>query len=480
MQTSSITRGWFYQGEERQAEEVYAVFHPHTGEKLVNVPDSTPRMMKQAIETAHDTFSATKEMTKKARADLLFAAAAMIQEDKPYIAGIISAEACKPLKAAESEVDRTVQTLQFAGEEAKRLDGEYLSLDAAAGGEGRDAFTIYEPIGVIGAITPFNFPLNLTVHKVAPALAAGNTIIIKPSEQTPLSSLYLAEVLTKAGFPAGAIAVVPGDGVTLGKVLIEHEFVKKISFTGSPRVGKLIKSQVGLKRITLELGSNSPMYVDRSITDLDAVAAKAVQGAFSYNGQVCLSTQRIYVHHEIAKAFKEFFIKHTERLVFGAPEDRDTDVSSLINQESQTRVLAWINEAQSEGATLLTGGKAKANGITPAVLEDVSSESSISCNEVFGPVVLINEVTNWESALEDMNNSDYGLNAGTFTNNLSQAMKMAHGIEAGQVLINDVPTLRFDHMPYGGVKQSGYGREGVKYAIREMTEMKMISINYNL
>lgn len=478
MKISSKFRGWFYNGEEIEADKVYSVFHPHTGDKIADVPDATPEMMEKAIETAHHAFFTVKNLTKKERADILFTAADLIHKDISTAAEIISTEACKPIKAAISEVQRTIQTLQFAGEEAKRLDGEYLSLDAAAGGAGRDAYTIYQPIGVIGAITPFNFPLNLTVHKVGPALAAGNTIIIKPSEQTPLSSLYLAEILTKAGFPAGSIAVVPGDGASLGKVLLEDERVKKISFTGSPRVGKLIKSQAGLKRMTLELGSNSPMYVDKTVSNLAEVAAKAVQGSFAYNGQVCLSTQRIYVHREVAAEFKEHFVAHTKKLVFGPPENEDTDVSSLINKESQTRILDWIEEAKSKGADLLTGGEKQANGVLPTVLENVPSEALISCAEVFGPVVLINEVNDWKQALQAINDSDYGLNAGVFTNDLSQAIHMAHEIEAGQVLINDVPTLRFDHMPYGGVKHSGYGREGVKYAIREMAEMKMISINY--
>ncbi|MFC4736803.1 aldehyde dehydrogenase family protein [Bacillus daqingensis] len=478
MQLTETTRGWFLNGEETYVDKTYDIFHPHTEDKLAQVPDSTPDMMKQAIEAAHAAFPKLKKLTKKERADMLFKAASFIEQEKEEVALTISKEACKPLKASLAEVDRTVQTLQFAGEEAKRLDGEYLSLDAAAGGEGRDAYTIFQPIGVIGAITPFNFPLNLTVHKVGPALAAGNPIIIKPSEQTPLSALYLAKVLTKSGFPKGALSVVPGDGVSLGKVLLEDDRVKKISFTGSPEVGKLIKSQAGLKRVTLELGSNSPMYVDRSITDVETVAQKAVQGAFAYNGQVCLSTQRIYVHEEVASSFKKAFVTFTEKLRFGAPEEQETDVSSLINKRSQERVFKWIGEAVEQGASLLTGGEKKDNGITPAVLERVPATASISCAEVFGPVVLINEVRDSQEALEAMNDSHYGLNAGVFTNNLSQAMQMAHELETGQVLINDVPTLRFDHMPYGGVKQSGYGREGVKYAMREMAELKMISINY--
>ncbi|WP_096437388.1 aldehyde dehydrogenase family protein [Alteribacter populi] len=479
MTTATETRGWFFEGTEQKAEQTYQVNHPHSGEILAHVAEGTKEMMTAAIASAHEAFPTVKNLSKSERAQILFQAAKLLEDEKEQAAKIISQEACKPIKAARSEVDRTVQTLQFSGEETKRLDGEYLSLDAAAGGEGRDAYTIYEPIGVVAAITPFNFPLNLTVHKVGPAIAAGNTIVIKPAEQTPLSSLYLADLLTRAGLPAGAIAVVPGEGPPLGEVMLSDDRVKKISFTGSPRVGKLLKNQAGLKKITLELGSNSAMYVDESVQDIEAVATKAVQGAFAYNGQVCLSTQRIYVHESQIEKFTKAFIEQTSKLQFGAPESEETDVSSLINQDSRVRVLQWIEEAHEKGAKVLTGGKAEGNGVLPTVLTNVPRDVNVSCQEVFGPVVLINEVKNADEALNAMNDSDYGLNAGVFTNNLQQALKLAHQLEVGQVLVNDVPTLRFDHMPYGGVKQSGYGREGVKYAVKEMAELKMISLNFS-
>ncbi|WP_147804869.1 aldehyde dehydrogenase family protein [Alkalicoccus halolimnae] len=479
MNTAVQTRGWFIGGKERHADATYPVNNPYTNQPLAYVAEGSKEMMREAIEEAHKAFQIVKKMTKRQRAQILFEAAALIELEKEEAAQIICLEACKPIKAARGEVERTIQTLQFSGEEAKRLDGEYLSLDAAAGGEGRDAYTIFEPIGVVAAITPFNFPLNLTIHKVGPAIAAGNTIVIKPAEQTPLSSLYLADVLTRAGLPEGAIAVVPGEGPPLGEVMLEDERVKKISFTGSPRVGKLLKNQAGLKKMTLELGSNSAMYVDKSVTDMEGVADKAVQGAFSYNGQVCLSTQRIYVHNEAAPAFKKAFVEGTKKLQFGAPDSESTDVSSLINKNSIDRILSWIEEASSAGAEVLTGGQAEANGVLPTVLGNVPPETKVSCQEVFGPVVLINEVKDENEALEAMNDSVFGLNAGVFTNDLKQALHMAHELEVGQVLVNDVPTLRFDHMPYGGVKQSGYGREGVKYAIREMSELKMISLNFS-
>jgi len=369
--------------------------------------------------------------------------------------------------------------LQFSGEEAKKIAGEYIPLDAAVGGGGRDAYTIFEPIGVIGAVTPFNFPLNLVVHKVGPAIASGNTIVVKPAEKTPLTSLKLAELFTKVGLPDGVLNVVPGDGATLVGVMLEDTRVQKISFTGSPRVGTEIKSKSGLKRITLELGSNSALYVDDSVErHLEEIVDKAVVGAFSYNGQVCIHTQRIYVHERISEKFLARFVEKTKGLKFGNPMDEDTVVTGMIDKKSQSRVLEWVKEAVEGGARLLSGGERRENGVLPTVLTDVKPTEKVACEEVFGPVVMINKVSDSNEALKHMNDSQYGLNAGVFTNNLKQAFHFAHELEVGQVLINDVPTLRFDNMPYGGIKSSGYGHEGVKYAIKEMTRMKMISINF--
>ncbi|WP_044747498.1 aldehyde dehydrogenase family protein [Bacillus alveayuensis] len=471
----------FIDGEERIPLNTYVVNHPYTGEAIGEVADSTEEEMSAAIEAASKAFSVMKTLSSRERANILYRAAEILEEEKEEAASIITKEASKPIAASRMEVERSIQTLQFAAEEAKRIGGEYIPLDAAKGGEGRDAYTIYEPIGVIGAITPFNFPLNLTVHKVGPAIAAGNTIVVKPAEQTPFSSLKLAEILTRAGLPKGAINVVPGDGPKLGKVLIDDDRIKKISFTGSPIVGKLIKNQAGLKKVTLELGSNSALYIDKSVKDhLKKIVPKAVIGAFSYNGQVCISTQRIYVHKQIAQEFIDLFVKETEKIVFGDPFDEKTVVTSLINKKSQQRIMEWIEEAVHRGGKVLTGGVMKGNGIAPTVLQNVPDDCSVSCQEVFGPVVIIDEVENDAEALKKMNNSEFGLNAGVYTNDLIQAMEMAHQLEVGQVLINDVPTTRFDHMPYGGVKSSGYGYEGVKYAIKEMMQMKMISLNYHI
>ena len=474
-----INKGIYINSKYINPTKTYALHSPHTEQLIAHIADSTEEEMLLAIEAAHTAFQQTKKLTSLERSEILYKAADILEAEKEEVAILITTEASKPISASRLEVERSVQTLRFSAEEAKRITGEYIPLDAAKGGAGRDAFTIHEPIGVVGAITPFNFPLNLTVHKVGPAIAAGNTIVIKPAEQTPLSSFKLAEIITRAGAPEGTINVIPGDGPKLGKVLLDDPRVEKISFTGSPAVGKLIKQQAGLKKVTLELGSNSALYVDETVADdLPSIVQKAVLASFAYNGQVCISTQRIYVHQALAPQFTKEFVEATKKLPFGEPTDPSTVVTSLINKKSQTRILEWVEEAVQSGATLLTGGEAKGNGILPTVLTNVEAAAKVSCNEVFGPVVFINVVENAEQAVREMNNSDYGLNAGIFTNNLKQALQLGHQLEVGQVFINDVPTTRFDHMPYGGYKSSGYGHEGVKYAIQQMTKMKMISLNY--
>ncbi|MRH41722.1 aldehyde dehydrogenase family protein [Aquibacillus halophilus] len=459
--------------------KTYPLINPHTREAITDIPECTNNQMEDAISKSNEAFQKMKKLTSEERSTILDNAARLIAAQKEAFARTIVLESGKPIRFAKGEVDRTVETLKFASTEARKLEGESIRLDAAPGGAGRDAYTIFQPIGVVGAITPFNFPLNLVAHKVGPALAVGNTIIVKPAEKTPLSSIMLAQVMDQAGLPKDAIQVITGDGPRLGKILIDHPDVAKITFTGSPDVGKFIKSQAGLKKVTLELGNNSALYIDNSVKDkLKDVAQKVVVGGFSYNGQVCISTQRVYVHEDISEEFLQHLKVATETLVYGDPNKDTTDLSGMIDEKSQQRVLDWIEEALNEGARLITGGEVIGNGVKPTILTNVPSDSKVSCQEVFGPVVVVNTVSNAEAALAKMNDSQYGLNAGVFTYTLPQAFKFAHQLEVGQVLINDLPTLRFDHMPYGGLKSSGYGYEGIKYAIREMVNMKFISINY--
>lgn len=460
--------------------DTYPLYNPHTRTLIRNIPNCTNEQMEQAIKISEKAYKKMKALTSVERSIILEKVSDIISNQKEDFAQIIMLEAAKPIRFARQEVERSIETLKFAAIEARKLEGESIRLDAATNGGGRDAYTIFQPIGIIGAITPFNFPLNLVVHKVGPAIGVGNTIIVKPAEKTPLSAIKLGYAFEQAGLPHGAYQVITGDGPRLGKVLIDHPQVKKITFTGSPEVGRIIKSQVGLKKVTLELGNNSALYIDKSVSSkIEEIAGKAVNGAFAYNGQVCISTQRIYVHSDVRDEFIKYFKQSTEKLIYGNPNDESTDLSGLIDEKSQNRLLDWIKEAVEEGATLVTGGKIRENAIEPTILVNVSSKSKVSCNEVFGPIVIVNTVTSSNDALIAMNESEYGLNAGVFTYDLPQAFRFAHELEVGQVLINDLPTLRFDHMPYGGLKSSGYGYEGVKYAMREMTHMKFISVHYN-
>lgn len=463
-----------------RSDATYPLFNPHTREKIMDVPECSNQQMEEAIEKSKKAFLKMKALSSAERSAILEKTSKFVAENKEEFARLITLESGKPIRFSRLEVERTIETLYFASLEARKLEGESIRMDAANNGGGRDAYTIFQPIGVVGAITPFNFPLNLVAHKAGPALGVGNTIIVKPAEKTPLSAIKLAEAFKKAGLPENAYQVITGEGPRLGKVLIDHPEVEKLTFTGSPQVGELIKSQAGLKKVTLELGNNSALYIDQSMAGkLEDIAEKAVAGAFAYNGQVCISTQRIYVHEEVSEEFLTYFKKAAESLAYGDPNDETTDLSGVIDEKSQNRILNWISEAIEEGSQIVTGGEKFENGLQPTILKNVPTSSKISCQEVFGPVVLVNTVASADEALAAMNDSQYGLNAGAFTYDLPQAFKFAHELEVGQVLINDVPTLRFDHMPYGGLKSSGYGYEGVKYAMREMVHMKFISMNYN-
>lgn len=349
-------------------------------------------------------------------------------------------------------------------------------MDAAAGGEGRIGYTVRHPLGVIGAITPFNFPMNLVAHKVGPAIAAGNAIVLKPAEQTPLSAYFIADLLKEAGLPDGVLNVISGDGKTIGDVLVSDPRVAHITFTGSPAVGKSIRSQAGLKRVTLELGSNAAVIVDRD-ADLDKVIPRCVTGAFTNQGQVCISLQRIYVHRGIAEEFIKRFAEAASQVIVGDPLNPDTIVSALITSKDVRRALGWIDEAKQAGAELVAGGTAEGGVLRPTVLVNVPRDAKVSCQEVFAPIVIINTIDTVEEGIAHVNDSVYGLQAGVFTNDIHTALHAADHIEAGGVIINDIPTFRVDHMPYGGVKQSGIGREGVKYATEEMTELKFVVFN---
>ncbi|MDO7908287.1 aldehyde dehydrogenase family protein [Paenibacillus sp. JX-17] len=466
-------------GQEHEAAAYTELRSPYSGELVAEVAEAGAAEVDAAITAAARAAGKMRAMPAHQRADILEQLAAKLHARREEAARLIAAEAAKPVKTALAEVDRTVQTYKFAAEEAKRIHGETVPLDAAPGGEGRLAYTVKYPVGVVGAITPFNFPMNLVAHKVGPALAAGNTVVLKPAEQTPLSSYFIAGLLHEAGLPAGALNVISGDGKTVGDRLVTDPRVNYITFTGSPRVGTEIRSKAGLKKVMLELGSNSAVIIDRD-TEIDKIAARCVSGAFGYQGQVCISLQRIYVLQERYDEFVTKFVEAAKTLKTGDPFSEETDVSALISAKDVQRTLDWIREAREGGAELMLGGQAEGQVLQPTVLLNVNPEAKVSSHEVFAPIVMINPVHSLEEAIEHVNHSDYGLQAGIFTQDLRAALDASERLHVGGVMINDIPTFRVDHMPYGGVKQSGVGREGVKYAMEEMLEMKLVVFNRTL
>jgi acyl-CoA reductase-like NAD-dependent aldehyde dehydrogenase len=372
-------------------------------------------------------------------------------------------------------VARSVETFTFAAEEAKRLHGETIPMDASSAGEGRVGFYLRMPVGVVAAITPFNFPLNLVAHKVGPALAAGNTIVVKPAEETPLTAVLMAEAFDDAGLPAGVLQLVHGDGPTTGEALVTHPVPAKVSFTGSPPVGRRILQVAGLKRVTLELGNNSGTIVEPD-ADLEAAIPRTVMSAFANAGQVCISLQRLYVHEAIADRFITEFVRQTRALVVGNPLDPATDVGPMISDEAADRAGAWIGAAVAEGATLLAGGRREGRLIWPTVLTGTRPEMAVMCQEAFAPLVSIVTYRTFDEALRLLDDSPYGLQAGVYTRHLGKAFEAVRRLDVGGVMINDTSIFRTDHMPYGGNRMSGIGREGVRFAVEEMTNLRMVVI----
>lgn len=465
-------------GEWVPAVEYSVLKSPFSGEALAEIPMATIEDVNNAIEAAYNAREVVRKMPAHERALILERIAKLLEERAEEAAEIIAKEAGKPITTAKGEVARTIQTYKFAAEEAKRIHGETIPLEAAPGGENRIAYTVREPIGVVAAITPFNFPMNLVAHKVGPAIASGNTVVLKPASQTPLSAIFLAKIAEEAGLPKGALNVITGKGSMVGDALVQHKHVSMVTFTGSPSVGISLRNKAGLKRVTLELGSNSAVIVDGNVP-VEKMITRCVTGSFAYQGQVCISLQRIYVHEQVYKEFVQKFIEATKKLKLGDPLDESTDVSALISSLDVVRAMAWIQEAIQNGASLALGGISKDNMLHPTVLLNVPNDSKVSCQEVFAPIVLINKVSSVDEAISYVNDSQYGLQAGIYTENIHTAFHAAEQLHVGGVLINDIPTFRVDHMPYGGVKNSGTGREGLKYAIEEMTELKLVIINRN-
>jgi acyl-CoA reductase-like NAD-dependent aldehyde dehydrogenase len=402
----------------------------------------------------------------------------LIRERAEELAKTIAAEAGKALKYARLEVDRAYSTFTIASEEAKRLHGETIPLDAIPSGEGYYGFWTRRPVGVIAAISPFNFPLNLVAHKVAPAIASGNTLVLKPASATPLAAVKLCQILMEAGLPAGAINLAIGSGGKVGEWLITDPRVDKITFTGSPDVGRHILSRAGIKKVTLELGNTSPVVVAPD-ADLDFVARRCAIGAFYNSGQVCISVQRIYSQKQVYEPFAEKFVKATEAMVVGDPLDERVDVGPMIDSKEVDRIEGWVHEAQGGGAKILIGGKREGTVYFPTVLTNVEASMKVVADEAFAPVASVISSDDFESALRQANETKYGLQVGVFTKDVDRVFKAIKRLNFGGVIINDTPNFRADHMPYGGNRQSGLGREGVRFAMEEMTNIQMVAIRLN-
>lgn len=452
----------------------FEVKNPYTKEVLARVPEASAKDVKQAVEAARKAFASQKLPAYK-RSEILEIASKLISENKEDFARTISLENGKPIKTSRKEVERAILTFRFASEEAKRIAGETLPMDAVPEGEKHFGFFIREPVGIVAALTPFNFPLNLVAHKVAPAIAAGNAVVLKPASAAPITALKLGRVLMETGLQDGLLNIVTGKGGTVGEALVSSE-VNMVTFTGSPEVGRRIKQLAGMAKVTLELGSNSAAIIDET-ADLEIAVPRCVIGAFSYSGQVCISIQRLYVHKNIFENFMAEFIPQVEKLKIGDPLEEDTDIGPMISEDAAVRAQAWIKEAEREGAKLATGGEREDNVLKPAVLTDVKPEMKVMCIEAFAPVVSIVKFEKIEDAIDMVNNSIYGLQAGVYTQNIANAFKAIKELQVGGVMVNEIPTFRADHMPYGGVKESGLGREGVRFAIEEMTNIKMVSFN---
>ncbi|SOC25231.1 acyl-CoA reductase-like NAD-dependent aldehyde dehydrogenase [Ureibacillus xyleni] len=473
-----MRKNLYINGHWEEGENYSELKSPYSREVIAEIAQASTVQVNKAVDSAQEAFSKMKRLSSFERSTILDQLVNLLTANKDKAAEIISLESAKPLKFSIAEVDRTIETYKFAAEEAKRISGEVLPIDAAKNGVNKIGFTIHEPIGVIAAITPFNFPMNLVAHKVGPAIAAGNTIVLKPASQTPLSAIFLAELLAQTDLPKGAFNLVTGSGRVVGDALVEHEKVKMVTFTGSPEVGKNIKTKAGLKRVSLELGSNAGLIIDKEV-DIDSIIDKCVNAAFSNQGQVCISLQRIYVHEQIIEEFTRKFKERTDQLVLGDPLDINTDISALISEGDLSRAKTWIDEAITEGAVLTTGGVIENQVLRPTILSNVGNTSKVSCQEAFAPVVTVNKISSVDEAIQQINDSIFGLQAGIFTNNIANASQAIKHLEVGGVIINDVPTFRVDHMPYGGVKESGNCREGIKYAIEEMTELKLVVWNHN-
>ncbi len=463
-------------GEWLETGEWSEVHSPYDGAVVARVPLGDAALVDRAVSSAQEAFE-RGGFAQHERAAVLERAARLVADREDELTATIAAEAGKPVKTARVEAQRCVSTLTFSAVEARKLTGETVPMEASATGEGKVGVVMRLPYGVVGAISPFNFPLNLVAHKLGPAIAAGNTVVLKPAGQTPVSAILLAEVLEEAGLPDGWVNVVCGSGGEVGNAIVDHDATRAITFTGSAGVGWAIRERAARKKVNLELGSTAPLIVHED-GDWETAADKANLHAYSHAGQSCISVQRILVHESLADGFTERLVANVESLVVGDPMDEATDVGPLISADDRDRVKAWIDEARDGGARVLTGGELADEGrcLQPTVIAGPSRDQKVWCDEVFGPVATLTTFSGFDEAIELANDARFGLQAGIFTRDVGRAIEAGRRLEFGGVLVNEVPTFRADQQPYGGVKDSGNTREGPAYAIRELTEERFVTI----
>jgi acyl-CoA reductase-like NAD-dependent aldehyde dehydrogenase len=476
-ETPNAVREWKYclAGEFRESKTRYEVRCPWDDAVVGFAHRAGPAVLEQATRAAVAAFEATRALPSHRRKAVLRAVETGLTDRAEEFARILALEAGKPVKLARAEVQRAIFVFAQAAEEAHRLPGETLTLDAAPVGEGRQGLVRRFPVGPVAAVTPFNFPLMLVAHKLAPALAAGCPVVLKPASQTPLSALALAGLIVEAGWPAGGLSVLPLASSDAAP-LVEDERFKLLTFTGSPAVGWDMKRRAGRKRVCLELGGNAAVIVHGD-ADLDLAASRLAMGGFAYAGQSCISAQRILVQKDVHDRFLSLFLPKVKALKVGPPLDETADLSSLIAPAEGARVAEWFDEARAAGARFLVGGGVSGGVVEPTVIAAASPDLRVNCREIFAPVVTVAPYGTFDEALAMVNTSDFGLQAGVFTNDLKRVWQAFEALEVGGVVVNDVSTWRVDHMPYGGVKHSGFGREGIRYAIEEMTEPRLLVLN---
>jgi acyl-CoA reductase-like NAD-dependent aldehyde dehydrogenase len=474
MAVTARERKLLLDGEWVETGEWHEVRSPYSGDVVGRVARAGASETQRAVDAAARAMS--EPLPAYARAEILARTADLVAERQEEIARTICDEAGKPIKTARVEAERAVSTFRAAAAEARTLAGDVVPMDASPAGVGKVAYTARVPIGVVGAISPFNFPFNLVAHKVAPALAAGCAVVLKPASQTPLSALLLAELEAEAGLPPGWLNVLVGRASEIGDVLVADERVRLISFTGSAEVGWKLRERAARKKVLLELGNATPVIVEAD-ADVGDAAAKTAANAFAFAGQSCISVQRIYVARSAHDEFLAGFLPRVEALQVGDPADDATDVGPVIDEDAKERILDWIEEAKAQGAAVLAGGEPNEEGLLrPTVLGDVTPEMKVSCLEVFGPLCTVSPYDSLEEAFELANGTEYGLQAGIFTGSVKTAMAAGSALEFGGVLVNEAPTFRADQMPYGGVKASGNTKEGPRYSVREMTEERLVVV----